>query len=202
MLLEMIEQTIHGILDNMHDTGAEHWVQEPVGNVAEAQELFDQQLRLLELMLECLKVPVKSDALMFAHRLAGDQWEMIEWHLLEGTYINAEELVDREVPLQGTKYVHDCNKCIPLGPFKDHAGVVDLYWCSNAVMPTVTVRYSSGPHEEFSGGCFTLADGHCCRQLLQITTHCQCCQCSRGKRPLRLILCRFCGGGRRRERFR
>jgi hypothetical protein len=123
-----------------------------VGNVAEAQELFDQQLRLLELMLECLKVPVKSDALMFAHRLAGDQWEMIEWHLLEGTYINAEELVDREVPLQGTKYVHDCNKCIPLGPFKDHAGVVDLYWCSNAVMPTVTVRYSSGPHEEFSGG--------------------------------------------------
>ena len=92
MLLEMIKQTIEGTMDNMSDTGAVHWFSEQTKDEEDAQHLYDSQISLLEMMLKCLEVPKKEDALKFVKNLAGNQWEMIEWHLLEGTYLDIPEL--------------------------------------------------------------------------------------------------------------
>lgn len=53
------------------------------------------------------------------------------------------------------RFQHDCDKCKPLGEFKD----ADLYYCDQQIGgPTVIARYSSDGGDYASGLCF--ADGH------------------------------------------
>lgn len=59
-----------------------------------------------------------------------------------------------EVKWPGAKWVHDCDHCVPLGPYFAFDKVHDLYWCEQGGRPTVIARYSGdGPDYTSGVGC-------------------------------------------------
>lgn len=57
------------------------------------------------------------------------------------------------VPDQSKLWAHDCDGCIPLGPFEDEHAKYDLYFCGGEAVrhDTVIARFGSDGPEYMSG---------------------------------------------------